>query len=57
MSERDDATRDRLEVDRLRTVLSGFGWQIVATDTRSEQLLVTVAKPKTPPTPQERPGR
>lgn len=57
MSERDEATRDRLEVDRLRTVINAFGWEIVATDTRSEQLLVTVAKQKKAPPAQERPGR
>lgn len=57
MSERDEATHARLEVDRLRTVIRAFGWEIVATDTRSEQILVTVAKTKTPPPAQERPGR
>lgn len=57
MSERDEATRTRLEVDRLRSVIRAFGWDIVATDTRSEQILVTVAKPKTLSQDTARPGQ
>jgi len=45
-----------VSIAQIRAVLRGMGWEIVASDTRGTDILVTISKPKPParPTQEER---
>lgn len=55
MAERQNLMIDRMTIEQLANVIRALGWEIVGTDTRSNDLVVTISKPKsssqTPPTP------
>lgn len=37
---------NRIEVERIRTVLKALGWNIVAEDTRGNEIVLTITKNK-----------
>lgn len=40
--------RDRLEIDRLGNLISGFGWKIVKQEFTDEKMMVEIEKPLDP---------
>jgi len=44
----DPIERDRLEIDRLGNLITGFKWQIVKQEFTDEKIIVTIEKPRAP---------
>ena len=40
--------RDRLEVDRLGNLITGFGWNIVKQEFTDEKILISLERPRSP---------
>jgi len=40
--------RDRLEVDRLGNLITGFGWRIVKQEFTDEKIIVSIEKTRAP---------
>ena len=36
----------RIEIERVRAVIKGLGWEIVAEDLRGAEIVLTIIKPK-----------
>lgn len=44
---------DKLEVDRVSNLITGFGWRIVKQETLADELELTIRKNRTPSTESE----
>lgn len=43
-----DETRDRLEIDRLGNLITGFGWRITKQEFTEDKILITIEKSRAP---------
>lgn len=39
---------DKLDLDRLGNLVTGFGWRVAKTETTTDELIVTLKKNRTP---------
>lgn len=44
----DPVDRDRIEVDRVGNLITGFGWKIIKQEFTEEKIVLTVEKPRAP---------
>ena len=42
----DAEARDRLEIDRLGNLITGFGWKIVKQELTDEKILISLERPR-----------
>lgn len=40
--------RDRLEIDRLMNLITGFGWRLAKQEFTDEKIIIQVEKPRSP---------
>lgn len=45
------ALQIQVQIERIRAVLQALGWSIIASDTRSSDIVLTIARPKAATTP------
>jgi len=43
-----DVERDRLELDRLMNLVTGFGWKLVKQEFTEDKIIVTIEKSRAP---------
>lgn len=48
------AVQTQLRISQIRNVLQAMGWEIVATDTRGSDILLTISRPKANPDQSDR---